>query len=230
MGEQNAVVSRPKPTDGSLRIIGTGHSFKKPGYAMLEQLSQKMQSQQTLYTHTQGGERGGVRYKWEQENGIFRFDKRPEPKLLCSLANGEWDVMTWGPYHGDRPKHYTCWMDFALKYQPEMKFYLMDAWPQRLNFKPALKSDDDVTHGAIGNTSKELDLGFQALLTPLREKYGDRVFVIPTNAALTRLVQHHLQNPIAEVKGIFQPLNGNANSIWRDQRGHLHPTFHPLIG
>ena len=121
-------------------------------------------------------------------------------------------------------------MDFALKYQPEMKFYLMDAWPQRLNFKPALKSDDDVTHGAIGNASKELYLGFQALLTPLREKYGDRVFVIPTNAALTRLVQHHLQNPIAEVKGIFQPLNGNANSIWRDQRGHLHPTFHPLIG
>ena len=37
-------------------------------------------------------------------------------------ANGEWDVMTWGPFHGDLPKHYECWMDFALKYQPEMKF------------------------------------------------------------------------------------------------------------
>ena len=83
VGEQKAVVSRPKPRDGSLRIIGTGHSFKKPGYAMLEQLSQKMQSQQILYTHTQGGERGGVRYKWEQENGIFRFDSA-ELKLLCS--------------------------------------------------------------------------------------------------------------------------------------------------
>ena len=36
----------------------------------------------------------------------------------------------WGPYFNDRPVYYSCWIDFCLKYNPDMKFYLSDAWPQ----------------------------------------------------------------------------------------------------
>ena len=70
---------------------------------------------------------GSTRYKWEQENGIFQFDKRPHPVLLPSIANAKWEVMMWGPYFNDRPAYYLCWMDFCLKYNPSMKFFLSDA-------------------------------------------------------------------------------------------------------
>ena len=65
---------------------------------------------------------GSTRYKWEQENGIFDFDGKPMPKLLASIANAEWDVMTWGPYFKYRPEFYACWVDFCLQYHPDMKF------------------------------------------------------------------------------------------------------------
>ena len=124
-----AAISFPKPADGIMRIVGTGHSFMRPGYVTLPFITRAAGFDQPLCLHTGGGVTGSSRYKWEQENGIFQFDRKPLPKFLVAISNAKWEVMVWGPYTGDRPALYTCWIDFCEKYNPGMKFYLSDAWP-----------------------------------------------------------------------------------------------------
>ncbi len=152
-GKQAPVVSYPVPSDRSLRIVGTGHSFMAPGYQAFPLIARAAGLQQPdLLTHVGGGITGSARYKWEQENGIFQFDGRPVPKLLSSIANARWDAMVWGPYYNDRPEYYLCWMDFCLKYNPQMNFYLSDAWPQ-LEQLPSVPSDEsELTAGKVHRT------------------------------------------------------------------------------
>ena len=51
-----------------------------PGYRTLPHICEAAGFTQPLHTHTGGGMTGSVRYKWEQENGIFSFDRKPKPK------------------------------------------------------------------------------------------------------------------------------------------------------
>ena len=78
-------------------------------------------------------------------NGIFQFDKRPRPVLLPSIANAKWEAMMWGPYFNDQPAYYLCWMDFCLKYNPGMKFYLSDAYRSFINWASTPKSEKALT-------------------------------------------------------------------------------------
>ncbi len=45
----------------------------------------------------------------------------------------------------DRPAYYACWIDFCLKYNPQMKFYLSDAWPQLGQLAKLPTSEDELT-------------------------------------------------------------------------------------
>lgn len=103
-GQRDPVISYAKPADGSLRIVGTGHSFMAPGYQSFRAIARAAGlNQPPLVTHTGGGITGSARYKWEEENGIFQFDGNPTPKLLASIANAEWDAMTAGLLSNPRP-------------------------------------------------------------------------------------------------------------------------------
>ena len=93
----NDAMSFPKPADGIMRIVGTGHSFTAPGYRTLPAITSAAGFEQPLSLHNGGGRTGSVRYKWEQENGIFEFDGKPLPKLLAAISNAEWEAMIWGP-------------------------------------------------------------------------------------------------------------------------------------
>ena len=106
-------LSFSKPADGIMRIVGTGHSFMAPAYKTLPVICRAGGFEQPLCLHTGGGITGSTRYKWEQENGIFKFDGKPLPKLLAAISNAEWEAMIWGPYGNDRPEFYTCWIDFC---------------------------------------------------------------------------------------------------------------------
>jgi len=98
---------------------------------------------------------GSARYKWEQENGIFQFEGRPTPKLLAAISNAQWDRMMWGPYFNDRPEYYACWIDFCLKYNPAMKFYLSDAWPQLYQLESPPASEENFTPEMFERMGKE---------------------------------------------------------------------------
>ena len=142
--DRQPVMQVPRP-DKALRIVGTGHSFMAPGYRTFPVICRAAGFEQPLRTHTGGGMTGSARYKWEQENGIFEFAGKPEPRLLAAIATGQWDAMMWGPYYADRPEYYACWIDFCLRYNPEMEFFLSDAWPSLRQLSSMPKSEDELS-------------------------------------------------------------------------------------
>lgn len=226
-----AVTSYARPADGSLRIIGTGHSFMAPGYRTLPQIAEAAGLKQPpLFTHTGGGVTGSARYKWEQENGIFQFEGRPLPKLLASLANAEWDAMTWGPYFHDRPQYYECWIDFALKYNPKMKFYLSDAWPQLDQLEALPESPEELTPELFVQLGKEKNEIYGGLISGLRKTYGTRVFIMPTSDAMVLAVRYFHEEKLPGVEGIHKLIGGKERSLWRDRLGHLGTGFGQLEG
>lgn len=231
VGEQKAVVSFDKPADGALRIVGTGHSFMAPGYRTFPLIAKAAGMEQPLYTHTSGGMTGSTRYKWEQENGIFQFDGKPRPKLLASIANAKWEAMMWGPYFNDRPEYYSCWVDFCLKYHPDMKFFLSDAWPQLYQLDGQIpESEDFFTEELFERLGKERTAGYNELVNTLREKYGKRVFIMPTSGAMVLAAKHKIRGELPGVEGIHKVVGKKERSLWKDHLGHLGPGFDRLEG
>ncbi len=230
-GKGEPVTSYDKPADGSLRIVGTGHSFMAPGYKTVALIARAAGLEQPpLVTHTGGGVKGSTRYKWEQENGIFQFDGKPTPKLLSSIANAQWDVMMWGPYRNDQPAYYTCWIDFCLKYNPDMKFYLADVWPQLAHIDPPPTSEDELTAEVLTRMGRKNRDVFIKAVGALNEKYPGRVHILPACDAMVIAAQHYLRGELPGVEGLHKVLGKKERSLWRDRLGHLGPGFGNLEG
>jgi hypothetical protein len=223
--------SHPRPSDGSFRIVATGHSFMAPGFKTFPLIAQAAGfGEQVLHTHTGGGMTGSARYKWEQENGIFQFEGRPTPKLLAAISNAEWDRMMWGPYFNDRPEYYACWIEFCLKYNPDMKFYLSDGWPQleQLDSPPA--SEADFTPEMFERMGKEKKDIYGKLVDTLNAKYPGKVYILPTCDAMVLAAKRYLDGQLPGVEGVHKAVGSKERSLWRDRLGHLGPGFDRLEG
>ncbi len=230
-GKRSSVTSYEKPQDGSLRVVATGHSFMAPGFKTFPLIAKAAGLQQPpLVTHTGGGMTGSARYKWEQENGIFQFDRKPIPKLLSSISNAQWDAMMWGPYYNDRPKYYSCWIDFCLKHNPDMKFYLSDAWPQIAQFGGIPKTEDEMTTEVFQRIGKEKRDLYGKLISTLNKSYPGKVFILPTCDAMVLAVERYRQGELPGVEGIHTLVGKKGRSLWRDHIGHLGPGFDRLEG
>ncbi len=228
---KKAVASYPRPSDGSLRIVGTGHSFMAPGFATFPAISRKAGfDQPPLVTHTGGGITGSARYKWEQENGIFQFDGNATPKLLASISNAEWDAMMWGPYYQDQPEYYLCWMDFCLKFSPHMKFYVSDAWPQLGQLKELPASEAELTSELFARLGKEKNVMTAQLVGDLNKKHPRKAFVMPTSDAMVLAVEYYHQGKLPGVEGIHRVIGKKERSLWNDHLGHLGPGLGDLEG
>ncbi len=219
----------PQP-EQALRIVATGHSFMGPGFRTLPVICRAAGFEQPLRTHTGGGMTGSARYKWEQENGIFEFAGKPQPKLLAAMATGAWDAMMWGPYYADRPEYYTCWIDFGLKYNPDMKFYLSDAWPSLRQMSPSPKSEDELSAETFVRLANENQANLEKQMAILDRKYPDKVYIMPTSDAMVLAVQAYYDGKLPGIEGINRWLGGKTYSIWSDQLGHLGPGFDRLEG
>ncbi|MEM9368258.1 MAG: hypothetical protein AAGD07_19865 [Planctomycetota bacterium] len=228
--KQPSVVSYEPPTDGALRIVGTGHSFMAPGYKTMPIICKAAGMDQPLYTHTGGGITGSTRYKWEQENGIFGFDGRPTPKLLASIANADWDAMMWGPYFNDEPEYYSCWVDFCLKYHPDMRFFLSDAWPQLYQLKQLPASESEMTADVFEKMGRERREEYAKQVSVLLAKYPDKIFVMPTSNAMVLAAKAFLKDDLPGIDGLHRVVGKKERSLWRDQLGHLGPGFEWLEG
>jgi hypothetical protein len=222
----------PKSEDGVLRVVGTGHSFMMPGYRTLPHICEAAGFTQPLHTHTGGGMTGSVRYKWEQENGIFGFDRKPKPKLLPAIANAGWDAMMWGPYDQDQPEYYRCWIDYCLKYNPDMKFYLSDAWIRLWPFvggRPPAYESEYTAEFLMAAESEKHEL-FKGLISRMQEEYPDKIYIIPTSLAVTKAALLQVKGELPGVKSLHKMVTGEDRSIWRDHRGHLGTGFDRLEG
>ena len=228
-------MSFPKPAAGIMRIVGTGHSFTGPGYRTLPSITRAAGFEQPLCLHNGGGRTGSVSYKWEQENGIFEFDGKPLPKLLAAISNAEWEAMIWGPYNGDRPKFYASWIEFCERYNPGMKFFLIDTWPapgqvrMAFNLTGNPKSETFFTETVYDKISVHADTLFSDLVKTLRET-TEKVYIIPTHAAFTEVAKRFLRGELPGYKGLYKVIGGKDPSIWRDQIGHIHPGLESLEG
>ena len=229
-GKAPAVVSYSKPTDGALRVVGVGHSFMMPGYKTMPLIAKGAGMDQPLYTHIGGGITGSARYKWEQENGIFDFKGKPYPKLLSSIANAEWEAMMFGPYFQDQPKYYSCWIDFCLKYNPEMKFFLSDAWPQLVQLKEKPKSEAFFTDEVLDQLAEERKEMHALVIDPLRKAYPGKVFILPTSDSMVLAAKHFVRGELPGIEGLHQVIGKKERSLWRDQLGHLGPGLERLEG
>lgn len=229
-GKGPAVVSHPKPTDGALRVVGVGHSFMMPGYKTMPLIAKGAGMEQPLYTHVGGGMTGSARYKWEQENGIFGFKGKPYPKLLSSIANADWEAMMFGPYFQDQPKYYSCWIDFCLKYNPDMKFYLSDAWPQLSQLKENPKSEAFFTDEVLDQLAEDRREMHALVIDPLRKAYPEKVFILPTSDSMVLAAKHFIRGELPGIEGLHRMIGKKERSLWRDQLGHLGPGFERLEG
>ncbi|TWU60511.1 hypothetical protein Poly51_07870 [Rubripirellula tenax] len=226
-----AVVSYEKPVDGSLRIVGTGHSFMMPGYSTLPIITSSAGLRQPApVLHVGGGVTGSSRYKWEQENGIFSFDQKPVPKLLSSIAGGKWDAMMWGPFFHDRKEYYSCWIDFCRKHDQDMKFYLSDAWPQLDQLNPIPTTEDELTDAVVARMHAEKREAYGPIIRELNDMYGDCVFVLPTSRAMVLAVEYYHRGELPGVEGIHKAVGGHERSLWRDRLGHLGHGMESLEG
>ncbi len=229
-GKQSELVSYSKPADGALRVVGIGHSFMAPGYKTLPAIVKGAGMQQPLYTHVGGGMTGSARYKWEQENGIFDFDRKPFPKLLAAIANAKWDAMMFGPYYHDRDVYYACWIDFCLKYNPDMKFYLSDGWPQLEQLGKNPESEAFFTEEVLDKMGKGRRETYEHVLKPLTKKYPGKVFVLPTSDAMVLAAKYFLRGELPGIEGVHRVIGNKERSLWKDQLGHLGPGLERLEG
>ena len=233
--EANDAMSFPKQADGILRIVGTGHSFTAGGYRTLPSITRAAGFEQPFCLHNGSGGTGSVSYKWEQENGIFRFDGKPVPKLLSAISNAKWEAMIWGPYKADRPKFYTSWIDFCEKYNPGMKYFLIDGWPtldqvqNQFRRRGNPESESFFTDEVFDQLNAAANQRFAALVNAVRET-TDKVYILPTNAAMTEAAKRFNRGELPGVQGLYKVIGGKEFSIWNDQRGHLGPGFDRLEG
>ena len=229
--KEPAFVTYPRPADVSLRIVGTGHSFMMPGYGTLPSIASAAGlKEQRLYVHGGGGVTGSARYKWEEENGIYQFDKKPKPKLLASIANGQWDVMMWGPFFQDRPAYYECWIDFCLKYNPQMKFYLVDVWPGIAGLSKAPATEAELSDEALGQWFGIPKETFSRIVAALEKKYPGKVFLVPMNDAMHLAAKRQREGKLPGIEGVHKLIGKKERSLFVDPIGHLGPAFNLLEG
>ena len=202
-----------------------------PGYKTFPKIAKAAGLKQPpLLTHTGGGMTGSTRYKWEQENGIFEFEGKPKPKLLASIANSKWDAMMWGPYYNDRPAYYSCWIEFCLKYNPDMKFYLSDGWPQLEQLDKTPNSEDKLTTELFVKLGQQKFVKHSKFIKELNKKHDGKVFVMPTCEAMVLCVQYFNEGKLPGIQGIHKVVGKKERSLWRDRLGHLGPGLEVLEG
>ena len=216
--KQNPTAPLSFPKSSGLRIVATGHSWMRPGFGTLPTISQMAGLKQQLRINSRGGERGAVRMMWELENGILSSQGKPQPVCMAAITTGQWDAMMWGSYTNDRPEYYRGWIDYCLKYNPEMEFYVFNGWPQYADgFAKQDRKPQIENYRARGH---KIDTDITKRIAVLDKHYPDKVHVLPTCEAMIGALELYFKGTLPGIKGLNRQVNGATPAIWRDG-GHL---------
>ena len=206
------------PKGNGLRIVATGHSWMRPGFGTLPHIARAAGLEQRLRVNSRGGEAGAARMMWELENGILSSRGKPNPVCMAAITTGQWDVMMWGSYTKDRPEYYFGWIDFCLKFNPNMEFYVFNGWPQW-----AHGFGDGDTEPRIENyraRAMETNRIVTGKIAGIDKRHPNKVHVLPTNEAMLAALELYFQGKLPGVKGLNRKADGKSPSIWSDG-GHL---------
>ena len=155
---------------------------------------------------------------WELENGILSSDGQPMPVCMSAITTGQWDAMVWGCCTNDRPEYYFAWIDFCLKFNPKMEFYVFNAWPQYAD-----GFGDGDRRPRIENyrtRAEKNDETFTKLIAQIDRRYPDKVHILPTCDAMMAALELYFEGKFPGVNGLNRQVDGRSPSIWSDG-GHL---------
>ncbi len=214
-GKPKGSLSYPKGS--GLRIVATGHSWMWPGYRTLPKIAKAAGLEQQLRVNGRGGELGGARMMWELENGILS-SRKPMPVCMAAITTGKWDVMMWGSYTNDRPEYYLGWIDFCLKFNPKMEFYVFNGWPQWADGFGDGDRKPRIENYRI--RAKITDKAITKQIAGIDKRYPNKVHVLPTNEAMMAALELYFKGKLPGVKGLNRKADGKSPSIWSDG-GHL---------
>jgi hypothetical protein len=211
-----------------LRIVGTGHSWMRPGYGTLPHIARAAGLEQHMQLNIRGGEAGGARMMWELENGILSSQGKPFPVCMAAITTGQWDVMMWGGYTNDRPEFYFGWIDFCLKHNPKMEFYRFNGWPQWADGFGKGDKEPSIENYREFATKRSRTVTTQ-LIAGINKRYPGKVHVLPTNEAMLLALEFYFQGKLPGIKGLNRKVDGKSPSIWSDG-GHLGKGMNWLEG
>ena len=211
-----------------LRIVGTGHSWMRPGYGTLPHIARAAGLEQSMRLNTRGGEAGGARMMWELENGVLSSKGKPLPVCMAAITTGQWDVMMWGGYTNDRPEYYFGWIDFCLKHNPKMEFYRFNGWPQWAHGFAEGDREPRIENYRASATKRNRPVTVK-LMAEIDKRYPGKVHILPTNEAMLLALELYFQGKLPGIKGLNRKVDGKSPSIWSDG-GHLGKGMNWLEG
>ncbi|MFV0446308.1 MAG: hypothetical protein ACK5Q5_22265 [Planctomycetaceae bacterium] len=208
------------PKGHGLRILSTGHSWVAPAVKTLPFIARAAgYTDQQIRSHTSGGGTGSANSIWRKELGQYGEDPA-RTILLPAVATGEWDVMTWGTFHGDRLEHYTQWIDVCLAKNPDMKFYIQDGW---VTYTPELKAlDNEAALSRLDERHRESPFRLVPLFTELQNRYPGKVHVIAAGEAVLEMLHLYYDGQLPDLDCVSEHLGGTSG-IFLDG-GHFSRT------
>jgi len=142
-----------------------------------------------------------------------------------ALEKGAVDVLTMAVhYQGSAPDDFGRWIDLGLEHNPDMRFFIMDGWPQLRVKKPegenaapiGLEIPDMNTFAA---RQAEIDEKVAGVIKALREKYGEKVFLLPVGDGMLEL-RRRLER--GKLPGVKQLVGEKWTSLYSDS---IHPGY-----
>jgi len=211
-------------TGKGLWVASTGHSLVAPA---LEPFGRAAASA-GLDGHRQirqlsGGASGAPRSHWEKPDS--------EQVVKRALATGKCDVLTMGSHSvGSEVEDFARWIDLGLKHNPEMVFFVQDAWPyltELFDVKGNKTADSDADFERYATATDRFGGWIAERVDALNDKYPGKVHVIPIGGAMRELVRRQLAGELPGVDAVYVPGRKDAEpgkgqlGLYRD---NIHPT------
>ena len=193
--------------DGGVKMLFIGHSLVAPVEKMIRYISRgvRLKDYESRMQYS-GGKSGAPLRHWNYTGS--------KQKTRPALMTGKWDYMAMGMYYyWAEVEDISRWIDFALKYNPGMKFYLQDGWPAAdggsTNYGRGDSRESRALREAAGESWEAvekdergrnvlrfkafekliagLDRNMDTKLSALKKKYPGKVFSIRSSHAMLEL-------------------------------------------
>lgn len=211
-----------KKTGNGLWIVSIGHSCIIPAVVPFSQIA--IGEGYANHTHLMqffGGAGGAAKAQWNRTEA--------QQQAKPALATGKIDVLTFGHFvrpdemtQGCEEEDYVRWIEFALKKNPETRFYIQDLWswlPMEGRRIAPVELDIGTYRGKMQRTTRDLT----KVVHELNRRFPGKVNVLPAGPAMVELVDRVLRKELPGVDAIMVEPKDAAERIGL-LRDMIHPT------